>query len=485
MELPTITAEARRRVLKGVARNGAAPEHVLQRLMRTPWGATEIAGRRERLTARLATALLESGDDELALALGRNRHLPVAIRRRLATHANAEVRMTAARRFARPPTGPGCETPITLLTRLAADGDPQVRSEVAAHHDTPDDVRTRLASDAAVEVRVAVATWWKTPTADVHRALLSDPEPAVRKAACSPWHPVPPADLHPALLAGTETRPLVAPHVSLTSALAVELARDPEEEVRAGVAGNPRLPQELHDELAAEHNALVRYSLLVSPHTLAETRARLHEEVLAGAEGDDEWFIVNQLLSAAWMGHDLRWLRRASVEERLALVDSPLAFLRLGVASCPGDLPETAVDRLLNDPDPRVQRVAALCAASPPAADLERIVREHGDHRKIRPGILGRPDFPTQAYPRFATSERAQLRAAAAAAALPDDILEKLAADVEPAVRAAAAGNPGLPLRCLPPLLADEHRNVAEEAGASARMPVEWMDALLTAEGIA
>ncbi|MFJ9846124.1 hypothetical protein ACIRYZ_37935 [Kitasatospora sp. NPDC101155] len=67
---------------------------------------------------------------------------------------------------------------------------------------------------------------------------------------------------------------------------------------------------------------------------------------------------------------------------------------------------------------------------------------------------------------------------------MPTDILEKLAVDAEPRVRAAAAGNPSLPLRCLAVLLADEQRNVAEEAGASARMPVEWTDALLAAEGI-
>ncbi|MEV7526165.1 hypothetical protein [Streptomyces sp. NPDC091371] len=210
----------------------------------------------------------------------------------------------------------------------------------------------------------------------------------------------------------------------------------------------------------------------------------LYEEVLAGAEEDDEWFLPDGFLATAWMGHDLRRLRQAPAEERLALVDSPLAFLRCGAASCSRSLPEKAVERLLNDSDPYVQKVAALYADSPSAADLEQIVWEHGDHLKIRPGILGRPDFPSQAFPRFATSERAQLRAAAAAAALPADVLEKLAADVEPWVRAAAAGNPDLPLRCLPPLLANEQRNVAEEAGASARMPTEWMEALLTAEGI-
>ncbi|MDI2129135.1 hypothetical protein [Yinghuangia seranimata] len=484
MDLPTVTAEARRRILKGVARSPAAPDRVLHRLMRKPWAATEIAGRRQQMTEQLATALLETGNNQVAAALGRNRDLPTPVRWRLAAHADAKVRSTAVRRFAWPPAKPGCEISVALLTHLAADVDPEVRSEVAGHNNTPDDVRTRLASDPVVEVRVAVATWWKTPTADVRRALLSDPEPLVRKAACSPWHPVPPADLRPRLLAMAETRPLVAPHVSLTPALAAALARDPDEEVRAAVVGNPDLPQALRDELAAERNALVRYSLLVAPHTPAETRERLYEEVRAGADDDDEWFIVDGLLPAAWMSRDLNWLRKVSPDERLTLAGSPLAFLRCGVASWSDDLPEEAVKRLLNDPDPQVQKVAALCAASPSAEDLERIVWEHGDHRKVRPGILGRSDFPSQAYLRFATSERAQLRAAAATAALPADILEKLAADVEPRVRAAAAGNPSLPLRCLAPLLADEQRNVAEEAGASAHMPVEWMDALLAAEGM-
>ncbi|MFJ4844583.1 MULTISPECIES: hypothetical protein [unclassified Streptomyces] len=483
-ELRAVTTLVRRRVLKGLARNPAAPDRMVHRLARAPWGAEEIARRREQMTEELATVLLETGGRESAVALGRNARLPVSVRRRLAAHTDAEVRATAARRFARTLIEPGYETPVGLLTELAGDPDPRVRSEVAAHSRTPDEVRTRLAADAVVKVRVAVATWWKAPPSEVHRTLLTDPDPAVRKAVCSPWHPVPPADLHLALLAVPETRPFVAQHITLTPAIALELARDPEEEVRAGVAGNPDLPQALRDELADDHNALVRHALLVSQHTPHETRIRLHEEVLAGAESDDEWFVVDALLGAAWMGHELRWLHRVSVEERLALLDSPLSFLRYGVASGVRDLPAAAVDRLLNDPDPHVQRITALCAASPSPAELERIVREHGDHRKVRPGILGRPDFPTQAYARFATAERAELRAAAAATALPAETLEALAVDVEPWVRSVAAGNPHLPLRCLPRLLADEQRDVAEQAGTSVLLPEKWMDALLTAEGL-
>ncbi|MFJ6785557.1 hypothetical protein [Streptomyces yangpuensis] len=484
MELSILTSGTRRHILKGVARNAAAPERVLHRLMRTTWGATDIASRRQRVTLQLATALLETGNSEVAVALGRNRHLLAPIRWQLATHPDAEVRKAAVRRFALPVPQPGCEIPTTLLTHLADDTDPHVRSEVAAHDDTPDDVRTRLASDPDTDVRIAVAKWWTRPAPDVHRALLTDPEAGVRKAACSPWHPVPPADLHPALLADPTTRSLVAPHVRVTAERAMDLARDPDEDVRAAVAGNPGLPQAVCDELSREHSALVRFSLLVSRHTRDETRTRLYEEVVASAEEDDEWFIAEGLLSTAWMGHHLRWLRQAAVEEQLTLLDSPFPFLRYSLAACAGDLPQDTVERLLKDADPYVQKIAALYADSPPTTELVRIVWEHGDHLKISPGILGRPDFPAEAYERFATSQKPQLRAAAAAAPLSTDSLETLAGDNEPWVRAAAAGNPKLPLHCLPSLLADGQRNVAEEAGTSARLPVEWMEAVLTAEGI-
>ncbi|MET8830393.1 hypothetical protein ABZX40_33450 [Streptomyces sp. NPDC004610] len=270
------------------------------------------------------------------------------------------------------------------------------------------------------------------------------------------------------------------PHAGLTPALAAELARDPDEEVRAAVALNPALPQALRDELAAEHHDEVRYALLVSAHTPEPDRKRLYEETSAAPGGD--WFPLDAVLGAAWMGHELGWLRRASAGERLRYAGSPLAFLRRAVASRSDGLPGDAVLRLLRDPDPQVQRIAALRAVSPPPGELERVVREHGDHRKIRPGILGRPDFPPEAFPRLASSPRAPLRAAAAATALAPHLLERLAADCEPPVRAAAAGNPGLPPHCLARLLTDEAPGVPEAAGTSACLPVEWMNALVAAE---
>ncbi len=486
MELPTITPETRRHVLNGLARNPSAPDGVLRRLLQAPWAATVMAGKRTDLTEQLALALLELDYDEVAVALGGNRSLPASVRIRLAGHPAARIRQAAAR-SCYPPPGPGCETPPALLASLATDPDPDVRALVAVHPSTPDSERTWLATDPDVKVRTALATRWHTPTPAVHRALLTDSEPAVRAAACSEWAPAPPADLHLTLLAAPETRAKAARHVELTPALAAELARDPDEDVRAAVAGRPELPVTLREELAAEQNWAVRLELLLSPHLPQETRARLYEEVCAADDDHDEWFLVEAVLDAAWMGsHQLSWLHEAPVTDQLDLLDSPFRYLRRAVARHAGELPEDVVTRLLRDPDPQVQKIAAHYAKNPPAGELERIVRDFGDHLKIRPGIAERPDFPVDALVRLATAKDSHPRLwrIIAGAALPPATLEALARDPLPTVRAAAAANPALPAHCLPALLADADPNVSEAAGSSANLPVAWMEELLTAEGM-
>ncbi|WP_190132536.1 hypothetical protein [Streptomyces mashuensis] len=373
-----------------------------------------------------------------------------------------------------------------LLERLAADPDATVRTAVAGNAGTPDRLRTRLATDPAATVRTALAKAWRTPPAAVHRALLTDDDPTVRAAACSDDHPVPPADLHAALLDDPRTRRYVAPRAALTPELAERLARDPDQEVRAELARNPGLPGAALDLLVADHDFGVRYTLLVSPRISHDLRSRLHEEVVTGAEeGDDEWDIAATLLPLAWTGRDLAWVRTAPLEERLGLLGSAMPFLRYAVAAQARELPGPVVARLLADPDPQVQRLTARSAGSVPPEELERVVVDHGDLRKTAPGIMARPDFPTDAFVRFATSGNDRLRAAAAARpGLPAGLLRMLAADPATRVRAGAAGNPGLPLDCLAALLTDEDPDIAEEAGTSAVLPVAWMEELLTAEGL-
>ncbi|MEU2631738.1 hypothetical protein ABZ641_32730, partial [Kitasatospora sp. NPDC007106] len=65
-----------------------------------------------------------------------------------------------------------------------------------------------------------------------------------------------------------------------------------------------------------------------------------------------------------------------------------------------------------------------------------------------------RRHFPARVHPRLADSDREHVRAVSARADLPGGVLERLTSDGRPRVRVAAAGDPGLPVRCLPALLA-------------------------------
>ncbi|WTW99672.1 hypothetical protein OG216_42815 [Streptomycetaceae bacterium NBC_01309] len=486
MELPLLSAETRLSVLRGLALNPAAPVSVLLRLLRTPWAAYKIAMFRDQIPVELALAILDLNDGLAAAALAGKRHVPFAVRRRLAGHTCADVRAATVREQLWDLSEPERGEMAVLTASLASDSDVRVRSEVARNDHTPDEIHARLAADEAVDVRIAAAGRWKLCPPVTHRALLTDPESAVRTAELL-WRAAPPVDLHHALLADPATRVLTVPHVRLTGVLAVELARDPDERVRAAVARNATLPRGLRRELEAERNHAVRYAVLTSPHTESATRTRLYQEVCAGSEDDEVWHRTARRTSRAWLSPALNWLRDSSVADRLAALDSPLAFLRCAVAQNTTGLPDEAVARMLNDSDPDVQKEAAFHSKSVPPEDLERIVWEHGDVEKTRHGILARPDFPSAAHPRFATSERYQLRAAAAAGDLPGDVLEVLATtDPHGLVRGAAAANPRLPVHCLPRLLADEESlGVAWRVGQSPNLPVEWMELLLSAEGIA
>ncbi|MCF2529045.1 hypothetical protein [Yinghuangia soli] len=486
MDLPTLPPELREEVLHGVARNAAAPVAVLRRLMRAPWAVRTLAWEHPCMTEELAAELLALDDNSMTEALACNQSLPIAYRRRLTAHPSEQVRRAAVHESRHHDADAPCDLAAELAV-LADDPSAFVRAAVAEHYDAPDTVRAKLLVDPDPGVRRALALGWWTPPAHVLRTLLTDPDPEVRSAALA-MHGTPPADLHDALLAHPLTRADTAPHVALTPALAAELARDPDEHVRAAVVRNPGLPPRLRAELEAERNCPVRYAVLCSPYTGHDDRIRLYDELCAAVDADDEiWRYTESYLSSAWLSGSLAWLARSPVADRVAALDSPLDFLRCGVAMNTADLPPGAFARVLHDRAPEVQRVAALYAESIRPEELERIVAAHGDMdlAKFTEGIQTRPDFPADAYPRLAASENEMVRARAAGRDLPAALLESLIADPEPFVREAAAANPGLPAHRLPGLLTGEPTPfIAVAVGMSPNLPVDWMTALLAAEGL-
>ncbi|MFK0046111.1 hypothetical protein ACIQU4_18765 [Streptomyces sp. NPDC090741] len=263
-ELPPLGAAQRQAALQGLIVNRSATPDVLCRLSGLTGAAQEIAWSNPQVDSEVADTMLRLGDRDVDAALAMNEHLPQAVLRRLARHPDPEVRSGVPRN--------GLAADLSEL--LAADGDARVRAAVA-RHEAPASIRDLPVADPDPGVRAALATQVAVLPPRTVRLLLADEDPSVRAAACRPRCPAPPQDLHERLPADPATRALTVAHVGLSAALAVELAGDPDSEVRAVLVGHPGLPEESRDLLEADRDGLVRCRLLFSRRLSHERRAAL------------------------------------------------------------------------------------------------------------------------------------------------------------------------------------------------------------------
>ncbi|MFD4908979.1 hypothetical protein [Kitasatospora purpeofusca] len=155
--------------------------------------------------------------------------MPAPVKARLAEHPDPALRYAAAASAADEPPG--------LLARLAEDPDPLVRSFLTMNENLPAELVARLARDPDPNVRKWLPQHCRNVPQAVRRAVFTDADPNVRRAAVAFWPP--PTDLLPALLADPSTRAVAARHSLPTP----ELARDPDPGVRRTVAAHPELPR--------------------------------------------------------------------------------------------------------------------------------------------------------------------------------------------------------------------------------------------------
>lgn len=336
-----------------------------------------------------------------------------------------------------------------------------------------------MAADPDPAVRAAVAdAWWERPV-DVHVALLTDAEPAVRAAAARRGQPPVPVELHVSCLSDPATRAHVAHFVQLTPELGMNLATARNDEVRGAAARNPTLPAEAVARLVADPDPMVR--AIIAQHRLvdAQTRDRLYEqlaeEVKAGsvaAEAALEWNFLEP-----------DWVCEEPLPARLVYLESPHVVFRRALARS-RDLPPEAWQRLDVDPDWRVRRYAAMRPDVPPSV-LERLVREYGDGGPFRPGLVEHPNFPREVLLSFVDAAEPRLRRLALHdTGLPRPLLVRLVTDPDTHVRRTAAGHSGLDEELLTVLLADEDTDVVANAAANEALPVWWMYQILSAAGL-
>jgi hypothetical protein len=200
---------------------------------------------------------------------------------------------------------------VTLLRRLSADPDHDVRQAVARNSFTPADIVNRLTTDDSVLVRRAVLQRPDVPSASVIR-LTEDDDAEVRSTALS--HPSCPVDLsaeqraldegrtvpfavlrsaasgamprslavahHPSatarLLAGLakddfwQVREAVAGNANTSVVILTRLAADSDRDVRRAVAAHAKTPTSVLDSLVLDGSDIVRKQALIHPHVAGD-----------------------------------------------------------------------------------------------------------------------------------------------------------------------------------------------------------------------
>ncbi|RST04401.1 hypothetical protein EF910_17915 [Streptomyces sp. WAC07149] len=250
------------------------PVDLVRRLLQHPQARRSAALLRRDLTPELLDEIIRLGS---ARSLAANGFVPAKFRARFADSPEPLVRAAAAASVTDEPPG--------LLARLTADRDPTVREFLAMNEHLTPELFAVLAEDPEPRVRSSVVDHWRHAPEPVRRALLTDSDPNIRRAAASAY--LPPADLLPDLLADPHTRAIAVRHTGPSS----ELAADPDSDVRKAVAAHPDLPTELRDLLAGDRDAFVRNEIAAR----ADTPSTLRESIVATLATDDP--VTNWLLS--------------------------------------------------------------------------------------------------------------------------------------------------------------------------------------------
>ncbi|WP_235459496.1 hypothetical protein [Streptomyces olivochromogenes] len=379
------------------------------------------------------------------------------------------------------------------------DADPGVREHLAERDHVPTDLRARLAADPDPKIRATLAQWWTQAPESVRRILLTDPEDAVRAAACATYyrrlpHPVPPADLLPALLADPVTRVGAVRHCTLDPDTTRRLADDPDAEVRKELAEHPELPPQLRDMLAEDPSPRVTLRVFARQDTPEPTRAAIHAQILSDAPPVD-WLTDPQVLDDDTLDRqltsklarlELRTLRLPWVTaDPMPYVDSPYACFRVSAAMS-DRLPAPVVARLLDDEESSVRTTMARHARDQiDPATAERIERGYRPVKRTRWRPADDFPLPTDVLRRLATDPDPRMRQLAPRDLdLPVELVHLLAADPDHTVRRAIATHPRLTPLELTQLLADPSESVATAAAGNPDLPRQHMHWLLTLAGL-
>ncbi|MEU9706415.1 PE-PGRS family protein [Streptomyces sp. NPDC047981] len=362
---------------------------------------------------------------------------------------------------------------------LAADESPLVRVEAARLRGLPAPQLRALVADPVPAVRAAACDpAWPHLARSVREGLLSDPDAHVRTTALLRHHQDNPLD--EAAFAQLEDRAVET--CRFTPGLAARLSRHEDPAVRARLARNPRLDPDAVAVLARDEDDAVRHIVALRADLTEEQRAAVRVEIppgdrhpyalswVAALHGDPEAMRRLAASSHPYIRGSVARARHlpTDVAERLAhdedrtvrlfLAEScddapPDMLLEVwhwwdGSLSFPGrprtnpNFPRAGLLRLASDPNPRLRRLALSDPDSTPEV-VEALSRDEAE--EVRRDAAEDPRLPPSAAVRMLDDPDSHVRALAARnPALPQDVLLRLLRD--PRTARDAAQNPSLPL---------------------------------------
>ncbi|MFY1690129.1 hypothetical protein [Plantactinospora sp. WMMB782] len=187
---------------------------------------------------------------------------------RLAADPNPGVRLSVVLRPEEVFYPMPCYVPEAAYALLTEEDDPRVQGELLYSFGTPEHVKRAVARRAHPDLRDDALLRFGTDgeaTGAYHR-MVTDSDPEVRRTALRRGRFRPPADLVPGLLADAAVRLAAIRRIPLTAELARALATDPDPDVRCAVTANPDLPDDLVELLSHDPDERVRMELFDRPH---------------------------------------------------------------------------------------------------------------------------------------------------------------------------------------------------------------------------
>ncbi|WP_280882105.1 hypothetical protein [Streptomyces pseudovenezuelae] len=495
--------------LAGLALNPATPETVLLRLLAdAPLAARMVLCRDRILPDAVVDAVIEHLDRYTRSFFARNSHVDPAQRARLVDDPHWFVRAHLAQ-------GPGWAAPArpgplpdeTVVHMMNTYDDEHLGG--LFYQQISAGLRRSMPTHPVAKVRWWGVGRWKSLSADVRTALLTDPDDEVRERAQRAARFEDPAWveselpdrschartgmlLHDALSravvdgvltspVGIEDRAMIAGNPTLPPDVVVLLAADPDPEVRDEIAHRADLgPAERHTLVAApdpdirarvarraDLGPAERRTLATDPDPKVRLAVSVHPALSEEERGRIDYAVP---MDHPFVFHPAPEVPRdPGTVRRNALSNHPMLRRE---AAWDHLLPPDLVARLAADDDLGVRVLLAQNHPDAPAPLLLRSFLEYTGPE--RDHLITRPNFPTGGLAAFADHEDPEVRALATRdPGTRPAVVERLTRDPDSAVRAAATRHPRLPQSRLAELLDDE-----ELAHAAATNPALSSDAI-------